>query len=140
MPERAPISAVNITETWEDNALIQGDRESVIVWEEVRDRIAGASDFWVSTVRPTGAPHVRPVLAVWVEGLLVSTTNGRRAKARNLEANPRVSFTTRAEGVDLIVEGRATFVTDGGWSTPWASPTSSRPGPPDTPSELRRGN
>jgi pyridoxine/pyridoxamine 5'-phosphate oxidase len=24
--------------------------------------------YWLATVRPNGAPHVRPVLAVWVDG------------------------------------------------------------------------
>ncbi len=112
MPERVPTSAVNITETWEDGALTRGDPDNVIPWEDVRDRIARASDFWVTTVRASGAPHVRPVFAVWVDGLLVSTTNGTRAKAHHLEANPRVSFATRADGVDVIVEGQAVFVTD----------------------------
>lgn len=112
MSERVPTSAVNITETWEDNVLTRGEPTNVILWEDIRDRIARASDYWVSTVRASGAPHVRPVFAVWVDGLLVSTTNGTRAKARNLESNPRVSFTTRADGIDVIVEGRAEFVTD----------------------------
>lgn len=112
MGERAPRNAVNITETWDDNALVRGDPADVIPWEEVRDRIARASDYWVATVRHSGAPHVRPVFAVWVDGWLYSTTNGARAKARNLEANPRVAVTTRIDGVDVIVEGRAEFVTD----------------------------
>jgi hypothetical protein len=34
-----------------------------------------------------GAPHVRPVFAVLVEGRLYSTTNGARAKARDLAAD-----------------------------------------------------
>jgi uncharacterized pyridoxamine 5'-phosphate oxidase family protein len=112
MPERVPSSAVNVTATWEDNALKHGEPTDVIPWQDIRDRIADASDFWVATVRSSGAPHVRPVFAVWVDGLLASTTNGTRAKARNLESNPRVSFTTRADGVDVIIEGRAEFVTD----------------------------
>src|ERR1044072_447517 len=95
MSERVPTSAVNITETWDDNVLKKGDPGDVIPWAEVRDRIGRASNYWVTTVRRSGAPHVRPVFAVWVEGLLVSTTNGSRAKARNLDANPPVSFATR---------------------------------------------
>ena len=112
MSERAPSKAVNVTATWDDNVLVHGDPDDVIPWEQVRDRIAKAGDYWVSTVRASGAPHVRPVFAVWVDGLLYSTTNGTRAKARNLEANPQVAFTTRVDGVDVIVEGRAEFVTD----------------------------
>ncbi|MBC7279279.1 pyridoxamine 5'-phosphate oxidase family protein [Nocardioides sp.] len=114
MSETAPTRAANITETWDDNALTRGEPTNVIPWEDVRDRIANAGDFWAATVRTTGAPHVRPVLAVWVDGLLVSTTNSTRAKARNLESNPFMSFSTRADGIDVIIEGRAGFVTDAG--------------------------
>jgi hypothetical protein len=88
MPERVPTSAVNITETWADDVLQHGDPTNVIPWDEVRDRIARASDYWAATVRASGAPHVRPVFAVWVDGHPVSTNNGSRAKARNLESNP----------------------------------------------------
>jgi len=112
MSERVPASSLNITETWADNALTRGDPTNVIPWDDVRERIAKAGDYWMTTVRASGAPHVRPVFAVWVDGLLVSTTNGTRAKARHLESNPQVSFTTRADGIDVIIEGRAEFVTD----------------------------
>jgi len=112
MAERTPTTAVNITATWDDHALHRGDPADVIPWEEVRDRIARAGDYWVSTVRADGAPHVRPVFAVWIDGRLYSTTNSSRAKARNLRTNPLVAFTTRVDGVDVIVEGRAEFVTD----------------------------
>lgn len=112
MAEKAPTDAVNITETWEDDVLVRGDPADVIPWEEVRDRIARAGDYWVATVRSNGAPHVRPVFCVWIDGRLYSTTNGTRAKARHLEANPRVAVTARVDGVDVVVEGRAGFVTD----------------------------
>ena len=112
MTERVPASAVNITETWDDNVLRRGDPTDAIPWDEVRERIGRASDYWVTTVRASGAPHVRPVFAVWVDEQLVSTTNGSRAKARNLDSNPSVSFATRVDGIDIIVEGRAGFVHD----------------------------
>ena len=112
--EPAPTSAVNITETWDDGVLQRGEPDDVIPWAEVRDRIARAGDYWVTTVRPGGEPHVRPVFGVWVAGLLVSTTNASRAKARHLASNPEVSVATRVDGVDLVVEGRAELVTDDG--------------------------
>ncbi|MDV3221325.1 pyridoxamine 5'-phosphate oxidase family protein [Intrasporangium sp.] len=103
---------MNIIDTWDGNVLIRGEPNDVMPWDDVRDRIARAGDYWASTVRANRSPHVRPVFAVWVDGLLVSTTNGTRAKARHLASNPLVSFATRVDGVDVIVEGRAEFVTD----------------------------
>ncbi|OLT12074.1 hypothetical protein BJF78_25090 [Pseudonocardia sp. CNS-139] len=84
----------------------------MIPWEQAVERLAAADVYWVATVRPDGAPHVRPVFAVWVDGRLYSTTNGARAKARNIAADPRVTFTTRTRDVDLVVEGTAAPVTD----------------------------
>jgi hypothetical protein len=113
--ERQPKVAVNCTDQWDDDARQPAAPDDVMPWAEARDRLAAATLYWVATVRAgNGAPHVRPVFAVWVDGLLCSTTNGARAKARNLAANPQVSFTTHTDEVDFIVEGTAAPVSDGG--------------------------
>jgi len=115
MGERGPVSAVNCTHHWHDSALHPADPDAVIAWEVARDRLAAATLFWAATVRTRdGAPHVRPVLAVLIDGRLYSTTNGERAKARNLAADPRVSFATTTEEIDFIVEGTTAPVTDPG--------------------------
>jgi hypothetical protein len=36
-----------------------------------------SATYWLATVRPDGAPHVRPVLAVWVDGGLYFCTPAR---------------------------------------------------------------
>lgn len=113
MSERPPRTAVNCTDQWDDDAMQPADPDDVMRWEDARDRLAAADLYWVATVRAGGgAPHVRPVFAVWVDGLLCSTTNGARAKARNLAADPHVAFTTRTDEIDFIVEGTAAPVTD----------------------------
>lgn len=113
MSEREPRAAVNCTDQWDNDAMQPADRDDVIGWAEARDRLAAARLYWVATVRPGGgAPHVRPVFAVWVDGLLCSTTNGARAKARNLAADPHVTFTTSTDQIDFVVEGTAAPVTD----------------------------
>lgn len=112
MSERAPSSAVNCTDQWADGASRPADPAAVMPWEQARQRLAAARLYWVATVRAGGGPHVRPVFAVWVDGLLYSTTNGARAKARNLAADPRVAFTTTTEEIDFVVEGTAAPVTD----------------------------
>jgi nitroimidazol reductase NimA-like FMN-containing flavoprotein (pyridoxamine 5'-phosphate oxidase superfamily) len=85
----------------------------VIEWAQARDRLAAARLFWVATVRAGGgAPHVRPVFGVWIDGRLYSTTNGSRAKARNLAADPHVAVTTSTDEIDFVIEGTAALVTD----------------------------
>lgn len=112
MSEQGPRTAVNCTDQWDDDTTKPADPAAVIPWEQAQDRLAAARLFWVATVREGGgAPHVRPVFAVWIDGRLYSTTNGTRAKARNLAADPHVAFTTTTEEIDFIVEGTAAPVT-----------------------------
>jgi hypothetical protein len=67
-------------------------------------------------VRPDGRPHVTPLIAVWLEGALSFSTGARERKAKNLARNAVCAVTTGRnalnEGLDIVLEGRATTVTD----------------------------
>lgn len=91
---------------------IAPEAEAVLAWEEARTRLAAADSYWVTTVRPDGSPHVRPVLAVWVDGAVYSTTNAATRKGRNLAGDSRCVVSAGQDGLDLVVEGYATFVRD----------------------------
>jgi hypothetical protein len=39
-------------------------------WEETRRVLETAEVFWLSTVRADGRPHVTPVAAAWLDGIL----------------------------------------------------------------------
>jgi nitroimidazol reductase NimA-like FMN-containing flavoprotein (pyridoxamine 5'-phosphate oxidase superfamily) len=62
-------------------------------------------------MHPAGRPHVRPVLAVWVDGALYSTSTKASRKGRNLAADPRCTVTARTDTMDVVLEGTATQVT-----------------------------
>ena len=91
---------------------LTADPSPLIEWAEARMRLADARFYWLSTVRPDGGPHVRPVLAVSVDGALHSTTNPNTRKGRNLARDSRCVISAMTEGLDLVVEGRAEWVTD----------------------------
>ncbi len=120
-----------------------------------------------SATRPQGTPactgwrpytwgpaalNVRPVLAVWLDGALYTTSADEAlARAGNLAADPRCTVTARTETkVDVVLEGTATrvakeatlqqvaeayrskygwpvTVTDGAFDAPYGAPTA---GPP----------
>jgi nitroimidazol reductase NimA-like FMN-containing flavoprotein (pyridoxamine 5'-phosphate oxidase superfamily) len=80
-------------------------------WSEAQRRLAGATFLWFAT-SAGGRPHVRPVLAVWVDGKLHTTSSPRARKARNLADDDRCSFSVTADSVDVVYEGTATRVTD----------------------------
>ena len=71
-----------------------------------------SATYWSATVRPDGAPHVRPVLAVWVDGGLSFCVGEHTRKARNLVLDPRCVITVEQEPLDLVLEGRAVKVRD----------------------------
>jgi hypothetical protein len=80
----------------------------VLPWEWAEERLAAAVKYWVTTVRPDGAPNSRPVWAVWLpDGLWFSTGGAIR---HHLERNPQVSVTVAGPADNVIVEGTATRV------------------------------
>ena len=85
-------------------------------WPDVLRAIDEAELFWISTVRPDGRPHVTPLPAVWHDVALYFCTGAEEQKGRNLARNPRCALTTGnnrwKEGLDVVVEGDATRVTD----------------------------
>lgn len=69
-----------------------------------------------STVRADGRPHVTPLIGVVQDSAVHFCTGLQEQKTRNLEHNPQVALTTGsntwAQGLDVVVEGSATRVTD----------------------------
>jgi nitroimidazol reductase NimA-like FMN-containing flavoprotein (pyridoxamine 5'-phosphate oxidase superfamily) len=86
-------------------------------WKQARAVLEDAPVYWLSTVRPDARPHVTPLLGVWVLGALYFCTGSAERKAKNLAGNPRCSVTTgrnSLDGLDVVVEGSAHPVSDGG--------------------------
>jgi nitroimidazol reductase NimA-like FMN-containing flavoprotein (pyridoxamine 5'-phosphate oxidase superfamily) len=100
-------------------------------WEVTQEVLENAQITWLTTMRADGRPHVTPLVAVWLDGALHFATGPEEQKAVNLAANPNVVLTTGSntwdEGLDVMVEGPATRVTDPGtlerlaaaWRTKW---------------------
>jgi nitroimidazol reductase NimA-like FMN-containing flavoprotein (pyridoxamine 5'-phosphate oxidase superfamily) len=83
-----------------------------IRWEDAEERLTKGGWFWLATVRPNGAPHVMPLLAVWSISSLYVASKGTSRKSRNLVAEGRCVITADAGDMHLIVEGEARRVRD----------------------------
>jgi pyridoxine/pyridoxamine 5'-phosphate oxidase len=81
-------------------------------WAEARQHLGGGDTYWLTTVHPDGRPHLRPVLAVWVDGGLHFCAGPATAKGRNLARDPRCVLAIGDEAADLVVEGHAAKVGD----------------------------
>jgi nitroimidazol reductase NimA-like FMN-containing flavoprotein (pyridoxamine 5'-phosphate oxidase superfamily) len=100
----------------EIDARFSSEGASPTDWSEGHQRIEEAKIFWVTTVRPDGRPHVTPLISVWLEDAAFFCTGQDERKARNLAANPSCILTTGCNdydaGLDIVIEGEATRVTD----------------------------
>jgi hypothetical protein len=91
--------------------LTDDEDESPLPWSEARKRLMEGRSYWLST-SIDGAPHVRPVLAVWVAGVLHTTSSPKARKADALSAGGRCALSLSADGMDLVYEGEAVRIED----------------------------
>ncbi len=97
---------------------------AALPWSRPRDMLAASpapSDitFFLGTVQPDGRPHAAGIGALWLDGDLYFTSGPETRKARNLATNPACTRSCRLEGIDLVLEGEATRVTDKPISRRW---------------------
>lgn len=55
---------------------------------------------------------MRPVLAVWVDGRIYSTTNPAARKGRDLASRLSAALAARAPDVDIVIEGTVPWIDD----------------------------
>jgi general stress protein 26 len=89
---------------------------SAVPWAEVISVLEASEMFWLSTVRRDGRPHVAPLPAMWLSGMLHFCTGRDEQKAKNIETNANCVLTTGTNsyrsGLDVVVEGSAERVSD----------------------------
>ena len=83
-----------------------------IDWDEASRLFAAERWYWVATTSEQGHAHVRPVLAVWVDERIYSTTSPAARKGRDLTSNPSAALAARAQDVDIVIEGKAAWIDD----------------------------
>src|SRR5690349_11328680 len=67
---------------------------------------------WLATINEDGSPHVTGIGAEWADGTWWFETGEHSRKGRNVARDPRCTLSIATEQFDLVVEGRATKVTD----------------------------
>ncbi|MEX2373746.1 MAG: pyridoxamine 5'-phosphate oxidase family protein, partial [Dehalococcoidia bacterium] len=89
---------------------VPDDAARILPWSWAQERLEGSRNYWVSTVAADGAPHSAPVWGVWVDDVFYFDTGATTKKARNIEADARVTVTTEHADEAVIVHGRAEAV------------------------------
>lgn len=86
--------------------------EGMLDWEWVEERLLRSRNYWICSVRPTGIPHSAPVWGVWLNSRLYFGSAKTSVRAANLAKNPAVSMHLESGDEVVIVQGRASIVTD----------------------------
>ena len=85
-------------------------------WSRAEEQLEAAvgkdMTHFLATVRPDGRPHVAGVGALWVDGKFYFTSGAGTRKSRNLAERSDCVLAVKLAGLDLVVEGTATKVTD----------------------------
>lgn len=81
--------------------------EGMLPWQHAVERLEVAASYWVSTIRPDGRPHARPIWGTFVEGTLYLEGSPQTRWARNMAANPEVSVHLESAQDVVVVEGTA---------------------------------
>ena len=85
-------------------------------WEHAANLLDSAEIYWITTTRADGRPHVTPLIGIWSGDAFHFATGPGEQKARNLLHSATCAITTGSNlvhsGLDVVVEGRATQVTN----------------------------
>src|SRR5699024_10929110 len=83
-----------------------------IPWNDAVAELCRGGTFWLATGHPDGRPHLAPVLAVCVDGIVHLATDPTSRKGRNLAADTRAVVSKEGDRLHLVVEGTARPVND----------------------------
>jgi hypothetical protein len=81
--------------------------KGLLTWSWAEQRLKKSHNYWITTVRPDGSPHVMVVWGLWQDGRFLFSTGSKSRKARNLAANPHCVVSTEQAHEAVIVEGIA---------------------------------
>ncbi len=81
--------------------------KGLLPWSWAEQRLRKSHNYWITTVKPDGAPHTMVVWGLWQGGRFLFSTGSRSRKARNLAQNSNCVVCTEHAQEAVIVEGIA---------------------------------
>lgn len=81
--------------------------EGLLPWTWAVERLETARNYWFSTTRPDGRPHVMPAWAVWLGGELYFEGSPLTRRARNLAVSSAIVVHLESGDEVVILEGEA---------------------------------
>lgn len=87
------------------DGMIDASGGKTLPWVWAVARMAECRNFWLTTVRAEGGPHMMPVWGVWRDAGFEFSTGPKSRKARNFRADPRIAVATDNGADAVVIEG-----------------------------------
>jgi hypothetical protein len=105
MADRTPAEVTNL----------DGYGNPALDWNRAAEALTAGptgDTFFLGTIGADGRPHSAGTGAVWLDGDLYLVSGPVTRKSRNLAANPACTISGGLTGIDVVIEGEASRVTD----------------------------
>jgi hypothetical protein len=86
--------------------------KGLLTWSWAEQRLKKSHNYWISTSRPDGTPHLMIVWGLWLDGAFYFSTGANSRKAKNLANSPRCVIGTEMAHEAVIIEGEASLLED----------------------------
>ena len=77
----------------------------LLPWAQVVKWLEGARNYWVSTTRPDGRPHAKPVWGLWLDGMVMFSTDPESVTGRNIAAGSAMQIHLESGDEVAILDG-----------------------------------
>ena len=88
------------------------DSRALKPWAWALERLEKSHNYWISTTRTGGRPHLMLVWGIWWQDSFWFSTGPKTRKAKNMTANPGVVIGTEKADEAVILEGAAEEIRD----------------------------
>jgi nitroimidazol reductase NimA-like FMN-containing flavoprotein (pyridoxamine 5'-phosphate oxidase superfamily) len=78
---------------------------SYVDWEWVTEQLTNSENYWLSSVRPDGRPHVVPRWGAFIDNKFYYDGSPETRHARNINENPNVTLHLESGNKAVIMEG-----------------------------------
>jgi general stress protein 26 len=91
---------------------IPPNQEGLLPWRWAEQRLKKSHNYFISTSRPDGTPHMMVIWGLWLDGVFLFSTGASSRKAANLRKTPTCVVATENAAEAVIVEGTAELSQD----------------------------
>ena len=91
---------------------IASGKAGLLPWRWAAGILSETQNYFITTVRTDGRPHVMPIWGVWIGDRFYFSTGKTSVKARNLAGNPNCVLCPGGAGEAVILEGTAEKVSN----------------------------